>query len=275
MVGIIGWPLSHSLSPLMQNTAFIEAGLHDWHYISISVPTYPSTRIKEAILGLRALKFRGANITIPYKEVILSYLDHLHESAQNIGAVNTILIDDEKLIGYNTDGIGFIKDLVENHIDPQHKNILILGAGGAAKAILYALLDHGCNDITILNRTITKANALVKQFKPRFPQANINSGHLSDALSIKADFIINTTSVGMNDDLYPLNESMRFSSEQIVYDIIYQPRMTPLLTKAQHDGAKVINGLGMLLYQGAEAFSIWTGKKANIDMMKKCLNNFA
>lgn len=269
MVVIIGWPLSHSLSPLMQNTAFMAAGLHDWYYIPISVPKYPSTRIKEAILGLRALNFRGANITIPHKEVILPFLDHIHETAQNIGAVNTILIDDEKLIGYNTDGIGFIKDLIENKIDPQHKKILILGAGGSTRAILYALLDHGCDDITILNRTIAKAEDLVKQFKPRFPKASIDSGNLSDASCIKADLIINTTSVGMNDDLYPIN--MSFSPEQIVYDIIYQPRMTPLLTKAQHDGAKVINGLGMLLYQGAEAFSIWTGKKADIDMMKKCL----
>ncbi|HXW60435.1 MAG TPA: shikimate dehydrogenase, partial [Myxococcota bacterium] len=146
IAGIIGWPVSHSLSPLMHNAAFLELGLSSWVYIPMPVPKTPSFRIKEAILGLRALGFKGANVTVPYKEMVLPYMDYMSDSARSIGAVNTIVIDRADLLcGHNTDGLGFVNDLRERHIHTAAMDVLLLGAGGSARALAHALLEHGCN----------------------------------------------------------------------------------------------------------------------------------
>lgn len=275
LVGIIGWPVSHSLSPTMQNRAFHEAGLDSWRYVLMPVAKYPYIRIKEAVLGLRALGFQGANVTIPYKETVLSYLDRLSDMAKAIGAVNTIVVDGEgHLVGHNTDGLGFIRDLLDHGLDPKELQVMVLGAGGSARAIIYGLLDHGCLSVAILNRTKSKADDIAHRFRSSFKQATIASDILSKETLRRAphvDLIINTTSIGLNknDQQMPWDENIHFLESQIVYDVIYNPKMTILLEHAAKYRAKTINGLGMLVHQGALAFELWTGHKAPIAVMKQ------
>ncbi len=275
MVALIGWPVSHSVSPHMQNRAFLELGLADWVYLPTPVSRYPYIRIKEAVLGLRALGFRGANVTVPYKEAVVPYLEKLSDTAKAIGAVNTIAVDEEgRLCGHNTDGQGFIADLAANKITVDDRRVLILGGGGSARAVTYALLSNGCKNVTILNRTKTKADDIASSFRDMFKDASIETGPL-DREYIKqvplCDLVVNTTSVGLvaNDDNMPWDENVRFIDGQVVYDLIYNPRETPLLRHAKLGGALAINGLGMLVHQGAAAFSIWTGQRAPVEVMHK------
>lgn len=273
IVGLIGWPVSHSVSPGMQNRAFLELGCHDWLYVPMPVATSPNSRIKEAVLGLRALGIVGANVTVPHKEAVLPYLDDLSDMAKAIGAVNTIAIDNEgRLIGHNTDGLGFISDLVEHDVDPKGMQVVVLGAGGSARAITYALLSHGCQNITILNRTKSKANDIAFSFRDSFKNAIIKTDTLAAIKDTpSADLIINTTSIGLKStgDQMPVDKDVHFTKSQIVYDLIYNPKMTTFLKHAAKDGARTINGLGMLVHQGALAFAIWTKQKAPVAAMKE------
>lgn len=274
MVGIIGWPISHSLSPIMHNHAFLKLSLDSWTYVPLPVATSPETRLKEAVFGLRALGFKGANVTVPYKESVIPYLDSLTKEAKNIGAVNTIAVTDEgKLVGHNTDGDGFINDLSEHQITVADKSALILGAGGASRAIAYALLSHGCRHLTILNRTKTKADDVVLKLQENFNKVMIESGQLHKESLVNADLVINTTSIGLNENApdMPWDEGVAFSKNQVVYDVIYNPKLTRFLQHAQKYKAKAINGLGMLVHQGALSFEIWTGHKAPIESMKQIL----
>lgn len=275
VVALIGYPLGHSLSPLIQNRAFLELGLSSWIYIAMPVEKYPYIRIKEAVLGLRALAFRGANVTIPYKESVVPYLDHLSDDARNIGAVNTIVVNDHgALIGHNTDGLALVKDLHEHGINPANLEILLLGAGGSARSVAYALLKDGCLAMSILNRNKTKAEDLVKQLALIFPQAQLRAGQL-DKDTLKQwpyhTLVINCTSLGMKpeQDQMAWDDNLSFSCNHIVYDLIYQPAKTKLLAKAEADGARAINGLGMLLHQGALAFKLWTGYEAPLELMRE------
>jgi shikimate dehydrogenase len=257
----------------MQNRAFKEAGLNTWLYVPMPVAKYPYIRIKEAIFGLRALGFHGANITVPYKESVLSYLEQSSDEAKAIGAVNTILVDHEgRLVGHNTDGMGFIKDLLDHGVNPIDFKVLILGAGGSARAITYALLCHGCKNILILNRTKTKADDIANAFHLLFKDANIETDSLAPETLRRAphaDLIVNATSIGLEENgQMPWDKNIHLSKSQIVYDIIYNPKMTTFLEHAAQDGAKVMSGLGMLVHQGALAFELWTGQKAPLSAMK-------
>jgi shikimate dehydrogenase len=274
VVGLIGWPVSHSISPLIQNAAFRELGLEQWVYVPMPVSKYPYIRIKEAVLGLRALGFQGANVTVPYKEAVVPYLEQLSEMAKAIGAVNTIVVDSEgRLIGHNTDGLGFIKDLSEHQIDVSNMDVLLLGAGGSARSVAHALLDQGCPRLTILNRTKTKAEDIANGLAHLFPRAQLFTGALHKD-TIKqlphAELVINATTMGMlpSSELMPWDENVSFTKNQVVYDLIYNPYRTKLLKKAEADGARAINGLGMLVHQGALAFKIWTGHEAPVEVMK-------
>lgn len=275
IIGIIGQPVSHSLSPLIHNSAFKHLGLEAWIYVPMPVAKYPYIRIKEAVLGLKALGFKGANVTVPYKESVLPYMDDLDEKARSIGAVNTISIDaEEKLIGYNTDAWGFINDLKERQIDTSLMDVLLLGAGGSARAVAYGLLDYGCKSLTILNRTESKASEIALHMQSLFRGKAIKSDVLS-AEKIKKyqafQLIINCTSLGLADQKEQMawDKSVAFSKDQIIYDLIYKPKKTVLLKKAEADGARAINGLGMLVHQAALAFTIWTGQQAPIEVMKR------
>ena len=275
VVGLIGWPTSHSISPIMHNQAFHAVGLKNWCYVPMPVSPTPTTRIKEAVLGLRALGCRGANVTVPYKEKVIPYLDNLSDEAQAIGAVNTIVVEKNgKLCGHNTDARGFLADLDEHQVSLKNSRALVLGAGGSSRAIVYALLMSGCSEVAILNRTEAKALELADRYKKYFPHKAILGQQLSEEnIRHAQDFhlVVNTTSVGLGhqSDEMPWFSSVAFAPNQVVYDLIYNPPTTTLLKHAHKHGATTISGLGMLVHQGALAFSLWTGLKAPIQAMKQ------
>lgn len=231
--------------------------------------------LKDGILGMRALNIKGFNVTIPHKEAIMPLLDEIEPSAKAIGAVNTVIRDGNRLIGTNTDCSGFTSSLKEKNIVINHKKILVLGAGGAARAIVYGLCEENAQMICVANRSISRAKALIEDFS-QFGM--LEACTLENAMkeTEKYDMIVNTTSVGMypnvSDNPLP---NVKFKSDAVVVDIIYNPSMTALLQWAQKSGCQVINGLGMFVHQGAIAFSRWTGMNPNLFEMeavvKKCL----
>lgn len=267
MVGLIGYPVSHSISPPMHNAAFAELGI-DWCYVPFPVPTEPNSRVGEAIHGLRALGFRGSNVTVPHKQNIIPFMDIVSTAVEAIGAVNTIRVEENgTFYGDNTDAPGFIRDLRDHDVEIESKNALVLGAGGSARAVVFGLADAGCSAITILNRTRSKAEELAATMQRFFPNCHLGSGSVSDDIqryASDADLIVNTTSLGMtpNVDTTPWDESVAFHSDQTAYDLVYNPAQTRFLQKANRDGAKTINGLGMLVWQGAISLEIWTGLDA-------------
>jgi shikimate dehydrogenase len=274
LVGLIGWPVGHSVSPPMHNAAFAALGL-DWCYVPLPVPLEPATRIGDAVRGLRALGLRGANVTVPHKQAVMPYLDQLTPAAQAIGAVNTIRIEaDGQLLGDNTDAPGFVADLRDHGVDPTGQRVLVLGAGGSARAVVYGLAAAGSRAITICNRTWAKANSLATEMQALFPACPMLVTDFSEplaALSADADLIVNSTSLGMTPhvDGLPWATDVAFRPSQTVYDLIYNPPQTRLLQKASADGAQAIGGLGMLIWQGAIAFEIWTGSAAPVDVMRR------
>lgn len=268
IVGIFGYPVEHSLSPRMHNAAFKYLNL-DFCYVSF--PVRPEM-LESAIRGIRALNIAGVNITIPHKETVIAFLDTLSDEARFIGSVNTIKNLDGELIGFNTDGKGFMKSLAESDIEIAGKRVLIIGAGGAARAIGYYICKEAA-ELYIYNRNIGRAETLKTHLYPFKENVAVvkeyginNSGSFSDF-----DIIINTTPLGLKpDDPLPLNASM-LKNHQIVCDLIYKE--TPLLQRASVIGCKTINGLGMLLWQGVLAFEKWTGIQPPVEIMKKALLN--
>jgi shikimate dehydrogenase len=273
LVGLIGHPVEHSLSPAMHNSAFAALSLN-WCYVPL--PVLPE-RLREAIAGLRALGFVGANVTVPHKEAVMSHLDEVTPEAQAIGAVNTIamslaVVCEGRNIGYNTDWQGFLTALSEGGFDSQGKRAVVLGAGGAARAAVYALAHAGAQ-VTILNRTLARAQALVQDFSRLFPSLPFRFfSFTSQALekqTTEAHLLVNTTPVGMwpEVDQSPWPEDLGFPGHLTVFDLVYNPRQTKLLRQARAAGAKGIGGLGMLVHQGAAAFELWTGEKAPVETM--------
>jgi shikimate dehydrogenase len=240
LVGLIGYPVEHSLSPAMHNSAFAELSLN-WCYLPLLV--LPE-RLGEAVAGLRALSFVGANVTVPHKEAVMSYLDEVTPEAQAIGAVNTIVIHGDELIGYNTDWQGFLTALNEGGFDPQGKRAVVLGAGGAARAVVYALAHAGAQ-VTVLNRTPARAQVLVQDFSPLFSSISLYSLPLTlqalDEQIAAAHLLVNTTPVGMwpEVDQSPWPEDLPFPDHLAVFDLVYNPRQTKLLRQAQTVGVKV------------------------------------
>jgi len=273
LVGLIGWPVSHSRSPAMHNAAFAALGL-DWAYLPLPVALDPAERIGEAVRGLRALGLRGANVTVPHKQAVLSWLDELTPVARAMGAVNTIAVEsDGRLLGDNTDARGFASDLRQHGVDPSRQRVLVLGAGGSARAIVYALAELGAAVIVIANRTPDRAQELAQSMQPLFPGTLLSAVALDDAVRTvgpESALIVNSTSLGMtpNIDSTPWDESVRLSSGQVVYDLVYAPQQTRLLRMAQEQGARAIGGLGMLVWQGALAFERWTGVPAPVEVMR-------
>jgi shikimate dehydrogenase len=268
--GLMGDPVEHSISPAIHNAAFNALGLE---YIYVPFHVKPKD-LKKAIDGMRALHIRGLNVTIPHKVAVLPFLDELDSLAEKIGAVNTIVNSDGKLRGYNSDAAGFIQALIAGGVKPEGKRVVLLGAGGAARAIAFALAEKG-TDINILNRKkemdwaeelATKAG---KVYKKEFRALELNTKILKKVLA-DADILVNATSVGMspkNDDTPVAADLLR--SGLVVYDIVYNPVETRLLKEAKQAGARTIGGLDMLVGQGAIAFELWTGEKAPVEIMKK------
>ena len=269
---IIGDPVEHSLSPVMHNAAFKELGLN-LVYVAFTVTT---KELKDAILGARRLGLQGLNVTMPHKNAVMNYLDEVDATAKAIGAVNTILSNQGKLIGYNTDGNGAMIALQENGVYPEEKKLVLLGAGGAAKAIAY----HAAQDVdelVILNRTPEKAKklaeALRKSFGNKVKGGTLSSTVLKDELET-ADILVNATSVGMHPDvnISPVPSSL-LRRDLCVMDIIYNPLETRLVVDAKSVGAKVVSGIEMLIYQGAVAFEIWTNCPAPVEVMRNAVLN--
>jgi shikimate dehydrogenase len=267
---LIGDPVEHTMSPAMHNAVFKKLGLN---YIYITFRVRPA-ELKQAVAGLRALNIRGFNVTIPHKVSVIPLLDSLDPLAANIGAVNTVVNDGGHLKGYNTDAEGFLRALRGCGIEPQDKNVVILGAGGASRAINYILAQHGAR-LTILNRkleidwAVDIARLIKKELGKEVKVGELLPRVLSPALE-KADILVNATSVGMNPAGYKSPVPARLLNRRlVVFDIVYNPLVTKLLKEAKAAGAEVIDGVTMLAWQGALAFEKWTGQSAPVDLMRR------
>jgi shikimate dehydrogenase len=267
MTGLFGNPVAHSMSPVMHNAAFEHLGL-PFAYAAFSVAP---DQLGQAVEGIRALGFRGINVTIPHKVAIMSYLDRVDPEAAQIGAVNTVIQENGELVGYNTDGQGYVRSLIEElDFSATGKRIVILGAGGAAKAVGVSLALRGAKQITIVNRTLSKAEELAEQLSVNSTSEAITFDTLTREYLRDSDLLINTTSVGMYPNVDQTPISMDYiHPELIVSDLIYNPLETKLLYEAKKNGAIVHNGAGMFIHQGALAFERWTGQKAPIEVMQK------
>ena len=268
--GIIGDPVEHTMSPVMHNTAFKELGI-DYRYVSFRVR---QEEVGKAIEGMRSLDIRGLNVTIPHKVAVIPFLDKLDPLAETIGAVNTIVNDDGVLTGYNTDATGFLQALRGKGVEPAGKKIVILGAGGASRAISFSLAERDTY-LVILNRQLELAWAenlarrISQLFEKEVKAMVLNDKNLEVVLEW-ADILVNATSVGMSPDVdgTPLPARL-LKPGQAVFDIVYNPIKTRLLREAEVAGAQTIGGLDMLVWQGALSFEKWTGQQAPFDLMKK------
>lgn len=274
-LGIFGHPISHSFSPDMHNAGLKAVGLEN-KYVYMPFDITPEN-LSDAINSIKVLDFRGLNITIPHKEEVISFLDEVDHQARLIGAVNVIVNDGGKLTGYNTDGIGFLRSMTEETgITPEGKKILILGAGGASRAVAAALASGGAEEIIIANRSKEKALSvadMVKQMHTPVRVINISGQEMKEVIK-EVHIIVNTTSVGMHPNIEdsPITEyASLLHRGQLVCDIIYNPVQTLLLKQAKEQGCKIMNGLGMLLYQGVEAFKLWTSVEAPVEVMGQVL----
>ena len=275
VVGIIGNPIRHSLSPAMQNAAFEACDL-DYVYTPFAV--LPEM-LGEAVLGLRALGVCGFNVTIPHKVSIIPYLDELDRTAEDAGAVNTVLVRDGRMIGYNTDGDGLVQSLEEElNVTPGLAPIIIIGAGGASRGAVAALCRAGAHQIVIVNRSYDKSCILKQDMSLRYPEVTIEAVHQNDLGSnhlASASLLINTTSLGMKGDRIDFLDLAMLPPYAKVYDMVYSPAITPFMSEAAEKGIMVSNGLGMLAAQGERAFRIWTGQTPPKGLMKLVLQGFS
>jgi len=252
IVAVWGHPVSHSRSPVMQNAAIAELGLN-WVYVPFDIAP---ERTRDAVLGLRALGFVGANCTVPLKELVGPYLDVVDEHARRIGSVNTIVRSESgELSGFSTDGDGLVWDLKRHGIAVSGRKILIWGAGGSARAVACALA--GDAQVTVANRTLERASAVAELAGAA--AVPLYGSEYERAIA-EADLLINTTVVGMGDDsMLPMPNGYPRPG-QSVYDLVYAPAVTPLLARARQAGCGAVNGLGMLACQGALSLALWTGR---------------
>ncbi len=264
-VGIIGYPLRHSASPAFQQAAFDHLGI-DAKYLAWETPP---DAIAERMESLRGPGVLGANVTVPHKQAVVPFLDEVSQAAQDTGAVNTIVNREGRLTGHNTDVTGFLRALQEDAgFQAQGKRALVLGAGGSARAVVYGLLKEGAGQVTIANRTVERAHRLIEALgSPR----NANAVLLEPTeLSNGWDLIVNCTTLGMRhapgENETPLPGDA-IPANSLVYDLVYNPEETPLLQAAAKAGARTLGGLPMLIYQGAEAFRLWTGREAPVEVM--------
>ncbi len=269
IVGLIGDPVEHSMSPPMHNAAFEFLGL-DFAYVPFNVKT---TSLGEAIKGARALRIKGLNVTIPHKTSVMEFLDIIDKPSELIGAVNTIKLDNGKITGYNTDGIGAIRAL-EEVVQVKNKKVVMVGAGGAARAVAFQLILSGIESLTIINRTPEKALKLKNEIESKI-ESKVACGNLEilEKEVSNADIFIDTSPIGMypHIDDEPVIKAEMMHSDLVVNDLVYNPLDTVLLKEAEKAGAKGVSGLKMLIYQGAEAFKIWTNMDAPVDIMEKSL----
>jgi shikimate dehydrogenase len=278
-VGLVGYPVTHSLSPRMQQAAFDALGV-EAHYVLWE--TWPD-RLAERIASLRSADMLGANVTIPYKEDVVPLVDECDPVATRIGAINTIVNRGGRLVGYNTDAPGFMRALTgfaAHPFDCRGKTVVILGTGGAARAAAVALLENEVDEVILLGRTVEHLNGLLHHLHTlstmtrgtaRIRGTTLGSPEANRLLSI-TDLLVNATPVGLKaDDTTLVLDINILPTTSLVMDMIFNPPLTPLLRAAQARGCRVLNGLSMLLYQGALAFELWTGRPAPIEVMSEAL----
>ena len=273
LVGIIGSPVSHSLSPAMHNAAFAALGL-DWLYVPF--PVCPE-KLPGAVCGLEALGVAGFNVTIPHKVAILPLLDSISPEAELMGAVNTVVVKDGRLTGFNTDGAGLLAALSGKlGFSATGRSVLVLGAGGAARSAVAALSSAGAARVEVANRSLDKARELVSLLNERLPGTAFSADslrRLADPCYLESfDLIVNTTSVGMAGDSFADLRLARLKPGLVVYDMVYAPPVTPLLAEAAACGVPAANGLAMLVSQGEAAFAIWTGVSPPAGCMEQALS---
>ena len=268
-LGLIGYPLSHSLSPKIHTASLTACGLQGDYSL---FPIHPDDRqgLSDLLVRVRSGEIHGLNVTIQHKQNVLEYMDELTPTAKTIGAVNTIYLRENQLVGDNTDASGFLSDLkrflAEESKIVNRKSAMILGAGGSARAVVYALLNDGWN-VTLAARRLEQAEQLASQFEDITAiELNLQTFQLSNF-----QLIVNTTPLGMtpNIDQSPLPENVTFPPDAIVYDLVYNPRETKLVRDARSQGLQATTGLGMLIEQAALAFEIWTGHNPPRDILYK------
>lgn len=274
IIGVIGHPIKHSLSPAMQNRAF-DIGNQNFIYMPFDVP---QTNLKDALKGMIALNIKGFNVTIPHKEYITQFLNDVSEEASVIGAVNTIVNENGILHGYNTDVNGIIETLAPYKEEINDQIVSVIGAGGAARSVIYALIRHfKVKKINIINRTEQTAESMKDYFEAKMVFPNIKPYGLvpPDLVDVFSDskLIINTTSIGMSPEVddSPTTIEKSFNKDQIIFDVIYNPLKTKFLEIAESQGATILNGLKMFVVQGARSYELWTGEPMPIDNIYEML----
>ncbi|GAB4509179.1 MAG: shikimate dehydrogenase [Anaerolineae bacterium] len=260
-VGLIGWPVEHSISPAMHNAAFQALGM-DWLYDAMAIP--PDI-VQHGIREPMRHGYIGLNVTLPHKEAVMRLVTP-DDLARAVGAVNTI--DLRKMTGTNTDVIGFIEDLKAHDVHPAGLNVVVLGAGGAARAAIYGLVREGAR-VTVVNRTLAKAQMMLADLTISAGIQTVDAKTLDEAVEQPVDLIINSTSAGMwpHTDESPWVEGVPFPAGVTVYDMVYRPEHTRLMQQAEEAGGRAVGGLGMLVRQGAAAFTLWTGVEAPVQVM--------
>ncbi|TCJ16686.1 shikimate dehydrogenase [Rubrobacter taiwanensis] len=269
LVGIIGHPVGHTLSPRMHNAAFAADGL-DYVYVPMDVEP---GQLAAAVEGLRALGFRGFNVTMPHKGAVIPLLDSLDAAAEVSGAVNTVVIEDGRMLGFNTDGAGFVDACRESGVEFGGRRVLLLGAGGAAAAIAVEVLREGAGALYIANRTRKRAEELRRVLKERRPEGGMEVLDWEEAGEVAriSDVIINSTYLGMEPE-DPLPVAAEVLEGKAVCDAVYLPgRETRLIQRARELGCRVVPGGLMLLYQGVRAQRMWTGREPNVEVMRRAV----
>ncbi len=272
VLGVFGYPVDHSLSPAMHNAALNSLNLNCVYLPFMVRPEDLETALK----SLSSLNLLGVNLTIPHKETALKFMDYLDDSAVEVGAVNTVNLHEGRLTGYNTDGTGFWAPLSDMHYSCENAETIVLGGGGAARSVAFKLVREGAK-VTLVNRTLPRAEQLALELQQHYPECSVQvlgyeNRHLKETIQ-QASLLVNTTKVGM----YPHHENSSpieidfLTSNLIVYDLVYNPRETFLLQAARSKGCVTLNGVKMLVMQGAAAFEIWTGCRPDTEAMEQAI----
>jgi len=273
LIGLLGSPIRHSVSPMMHNTAFQHLGL-DYVYLVFEVDDH---NLEGAVQAMKTLDVTGFNVTMPNKQKVIPLLDEITESARIIDAVNTVKNQDGRLVGDNTDGKGFVMSLTDEGVAVKDKDFVIIGAGGAARSIGIQLALDGARKISIFNRTLQQADDLKKVIEEYIPGCTVETHEIDMGLlkaeALKADVLVNCTNIGMgvHKDQSVITDPSVFHKDLVVADVIYSPPFTKTLQMADAAGCKTINGLGMMIGQGARAFKIWPGEDMPADLIKEVI----
>ncbi|HGM3507897.1 TPA: shikimate dehydrogenase [Clostridioides difficile] len=275
LFALIGTPVGHSKSPVMYNYSFEKLDL-DYRYLAFDITV---DKVKEALSAIKTFNIKGANVTMPCKSAVTEYMDELSPAARIIGACNTIVNDNGKLVGHITDGVGYVRNLKENGVEVKGKKITIMGAGGAATAIQVQCALDGAREISIFNTKddfYKRAEQTVENIKKEVPECIVNLYDLEDIDKLyeeieSSDILTNATLIGMKpyDNETNIKDVSILRKELVVTDVVYNPKKTKMIEDAEANGCKAIGGLGMLLYQGAEAFNLYTGLEMPVEEIKE------